>query len=124
MEEDSILDSIKGFLGIQEEDKCFDQDIILHINAMLSTLYQIGVGDEPKRIVDGTESWLDLFSLEEDYLGLIKDYIFIKTRILFDPPSSSFVLNALTEQADEMQWRIHMQAEGEFDNDCNTKSDE
>lgn len=124
MEEDSILNSIKGFLGIQEEDHDFDQDILLHINTMLSTLYQLGVGDETKHIFGEEETWLDLFEENLDYIGLIKDYVFIRTKILFDPPSSSFVLNALQEQADELQWRINIQTEGAFNNDCDTKSNE
>lgn len=124
MEEDSILKSIKGFLGIQEEDNGFDQDILLHINTMLSNLYQLGVGDESKHIFGAEETWTDLFYDNLELIDLIKEYIFLKTKLMFDPPSSSFVLNALAEQADEVQWRIHIQAEGVFDNDCDTKSDE
>lgn len=124
MEEDSILKSIKGFLGIQEEDNGFDQDILLHINTMLSNLYQLGVGDESKHIFGAEETWTDLFYDNLELIDLIKEYIFLKTKLMFDPPSSSFVLNALAEQVDEVQWRIHIQAEGAFDNDCDTKSDE
>lgn len=124
MEEDSIFKSIKGFLGIQEEDNGFDQDILLHINTMLSNLYQLGVGDESKHIFGAEETWTDLFYDNLELIDLIKEYIFLKTKLMFDPPSSSFVLNALAEQADEVQWRIHIQAEGVFDNDCDTKSDE
>lgn len=124
MEEDSILKSIKGFLGIQEEDEDFDQDILLHINTMLSTLYQIGVGDESKHVFGSEETWADLFYDVPELIDLIKEFIFLKTRLLFDPPSSSFVLNALAEQVDEAQWRIHIQAEGAFNNDSDPKSDD
>lgn len=124
MEEDSILKSIKGFLGIQEEDNDFDQDVLLHVNTMLSNLYQIGVGEEPKHIFSDEETWTDLFSNEPELIDLIKEYIFLKTKLLFDPPSSSFVLNALSEQINEVQWRINMQTEGAFNNDSDTKSDD
>ena len=115
MEEDSILNTIKGMLGIEGDDAGFDQEILLNINTVLSYLYQIGVGDEPKHIFGSSETWTDLFDDSPELIDLIKSYIFMKVRLLFDPPSSSFVLNSLSEQIDEIQWRIYTQAEGVFD---------
>lgn len=123
MEEDSILNTIKGMLGIEGDDTGFDQEILLNINTVLSYLYQIGVGLEPKHICGSEETWFDLFDDTPDLIDLIKSYIFMKVRLVFDPPSSSFVLNSLGEQIDEIQWRIYTQAEGVFDG-SDSKPDE
>lgn len=123
MEEDSILNSIKGMLGIQGEDDGFDQEILININTVLSFLYQIGVG-EPKHILGAEETWNDIFQDDSDLIDLIKSYTFLRVRVIFDPPSSSYVLNSYIEQIDELEWRIHIQAEGGFDNDSDTESDE
>lgn len=114
--EQSILISIKGMLGIDKDCDGFDQDIIVFINSVFSTLYQIGF-DAAKnfRIEDETLLWTDILNDDLDLIDLIKNYVYMKVRMLFDPPTSSFVLESLNKQISECEWRIQIQAEGGFD---------
>ena len=112
--DDSILNNLKKMLGMDAEFKAFDQDLIIHINSVFMTLHQLGVG--PKnvfRISGSTETWSSFLadSRSEDDLSAVKDYIYLKLRILFDPPSSSYVLSALESQMKELEWRLNVQAE-------------
>ena len=108
----SILNSIKKLLGIEQDYTHFDQDIILNINSVLMSLTQIGLGPSTGFIITGdTETWTDFLGERID-LESVKTFIYLKVRILFDPPSSSFVLDALERQASEMMWRLNVQIEG------------
>lgn len=102
--QESILQSIKKLLGVYEEDNHFDTDIIFAINTVLGTLYQIGVGDAPVKITGPEETW-DLI-VTDDRLENIKDYVYAKTRLIFDPPTSSAVMEAMKEIARELEFRI------------------
>lgn len=116
--EESILDTIKDSLGIAKEDNDFDQEILMHINAVLSTLFQIGVDfSNESHIIDKDDTWPDIFVDNEDIIDLAKLYIYLKVKVMFDPPSSSFVLDAMNKQAAELEWRIHIESEGGFDKD-------
>lgn len=102
---DSILDSVKAYLGISEDDEAFDQDIIMAINAVLVVLHQFGIGtDEVYTISDNSSTWSDF--LTDDPIGGIREYVGMRVRILFDPPSNNQVMAALKEQIDEFGWRI------------------
>ena len=103
----SILTSIKKLLGIAEEDTSFDQDIIMHINTVFAILAQLGVGPANGfSIEDDSAIW-------EDYLGnatnleLIKSYIYMKVRSMFDPPTSSILADAMNKNISELEWRIN-----------------
>ena len=116
MYEDSILDSTKKVLGIDSECKEFDQEIIMFINSTFSTLYQIGVGSKKgEGIYDNLATWIEFFSDTPDLINLICSYTYGKVRMLFDPPTNSFVLDSLNKQVQELEWRIQIQAEGGFD---------
>lgn len=117
--EDSILVSVKKALDIQKDLTAFDQDILMNINSVFSILYQIGVqsSNDTYRIENSETKWTDLFGDDIVLLDMIKTYTYIKVRILFDPPSNSFVLDSLKTQAQELEWRIHVQAEGGFTDD-------
>lgn len=113
---DSILQSTKKYLGIDTDCDSFDMDVILHINSVFAILYQIGVDSAKNaRIEDPSTKWEDIFSDEEDLLRLIKDYVYLRVRVIFDPPTSSFVLEAINKQIAEYEWRIQIEAEGAFD---------
>ena len=87
----SILTSIKKLLGIVEEYTHFDSDIIIHINTVFSILTQIGVGpSEGFSITDKTKTWTDFISGQTN-IELVKSYVFLKVKIIFDPPLSSVV---------------------------------
>ena len=108
---ESILNSIKKMLGIQADYDHFDQDIIMHINSVFMTLTQIGVG--PSKgfyIEDDTTTWLK-FIPDLDKLQAVKSYIYLKVRLLFDPPTQSSVLEAMNKQIAELEWRLNVAAE-------------
>lgn len=108
---DSILTSIKKLLGIEEDYEHFDADIIMHINSIFSILNQLGVGPpEGFRIKDKTAVWND-FIPDSLTLEFVKSYMHIRVKLLFDPPSSSAVIDANNKVADELTWRIMEAAE-------------
>ena len=110
---ESILTSIKKLLGIGDDDTSFDDDIIMDINTEFMALSQLGVGPfEGFSITDKTTTWSDYLGSDAVNLQGIKTYIYMKVRLVFDPPSSSFVLEAMQRQIDELTWRINIQAEG------------
>jgi hypothetical protein len=109
---DSILISVKKVLGITEEYEHFDQDIIIHINSTLATLTQLGVGPENGfAIADSSASWSD-FTTDLIQQQLVKSYIYLKVKLLFDPPQSSAVLESMNKQIAEFEWRLNVRAEG------------
>lgn len=112
MEEYSILNDVKKMLGISAEYTPFDKDIVPLINTALFTLHQLGIGpDEGFTITeDSGQTWSDLIG-DNKNLSAVRTYVYIKVRIVFDPPSSGFVLDALKEQADELEWRLREQVE-------------
>lgn len=108
---DSILTSVKKIIGIAEEDESFDADIIMHINAVLMTVCQLGVGPSNGFIVTSkNDTWTDFFS-ETRPIEAIKSYIGLKVRLLFDPPTSGSVSDAIKNNISELEWRINVMAE-------------
>lgn len=106
--EDSILRSIKGLLGPDDDYDVFDQDIIIFINAAFSTLTQLGLGPSNGfRITGYDETWQDFLGDASD-LESVKTYIFMKVKMAFDPPTSSFVLSAYQEACKEYEWRLNV----------------
>jgi hypothetical protein len=104
---DSILTSIKNLLGITEEQKDFDNQIIIHINSVLGALTQIGVGpEEGFAIQDDSASWADFIPEEGPKLESVKTYIYAKVRLMFDPPTSSALIENLNKLASELEWRL------------------
>lgn len=103
----SILTSTKKLLGIDEEYTHFDLDVITSINSCLSTLNQLGVGPvEGFSIEDATAEWED-FVGEDSRMNLVRSYVYMKTRVVFDPPTTGFFLTALQEQIKEAEWRLN-----------------
>lgn len=108
---ESILISVKEMLGISSDDEHFDKTIIMHINAVFMTLNQLGVGpDKPVFITDKMDSWEEALGGTDD-IEAVKTYVYLKVRLLFDPPASSFVLDAMNKQATELEWRLNVQIE-------------
>lgn len=109
---ESILTSIKKMLGISEEYTHFDADLIMHINSVFSILKQLGVGpDEGFFIEDKNAYWEDFFSIDDAELQLIKSYIYYKVKLLFDPPTSSTVMESTNNLIKEFEWRLNVSAE-------------
>lgn len=110
--DDSILNSVKKILGIAADYDAFDTDIIIHINTVFSTLNQLGVGPELGFMIeDANATWGD-FLLNDIRLNSVKTYVYLRVRVLFDPPATGFVLTAIQEQIKELEWRISVYREG------------
>ena len=105
---DSILLSVKKMLGIPPEYEQFDPEIIIHINSVFSILTQLGVGsDEGFSVKDSTASWSDYIP-EGKAVEDIKTYVYLKVRLIFDPPQSSAAIEAMKQLASEFEWRINV----------------
>lgn len=112
--DESILNNTKQVLGLDGGYTPFDQDIIMHINGAFSILHQLGVGpDAGFTIDDATPVWSDFVLLtgSEVSLSLVRTYIFLKVRMLFDPPTTSFLLASMKEQIDQYEWRLNVARE-------------
>ena len=110
---DSVLTSIKKLLGIAEEYEHFDADLIMHINSVFSILTQLGVGPSKGFMIeDKNATWKDFISDESKYM-LVKSYMHLKVKLLFDPPLSSAVLECYKTQISEYEWRLNVAAENE-----------
>ena len=107
----SVLNETKKLLGLPTTTDDFNQDIIVGINATLVSLKQLGVIEADFSIVEDDEtSWTDIFT-DRDDLTLIKSYIYQKVRLFFDPPTNSFLVDAITRQIDELEWRLREENE-------------
>ena len=108
---ESILTSIKKLLGIAEEDTNFDQDLIMHINSVFMILTQLGVGPSKGfSIKDENDVWSDYIP-EQSSLEAVKSYVYMKVRLMFDPPLSSAVADAINRNISELEWRLNVGAE-------------
>lgn len=104
---ESILTSIKKLLGIAEEYEHFDSDLIMHINSVFSILTQLGVGPENGfMITDKSAVWED-FIPNSGKLQIVKSYMHLKVKLLFDPPLGSAVIEAMNRQISEFEWRLN-----------------
>lgn len=108
---DSILNSVKAMLGIDKDYDPFDNELIMHINSVFMVLHQLGVGPiSPFEITGSSEEWSD-FLVDGKKRGLVKSYMFLKVRQLFDPPTSGGVLEAIDRQIREFEWRLNVEVE-------------
>lgn len=109
--EQSILTSTKNVLGLAADYTVFDLAIITHINGALSIAEQAGVGlTTVFMIEDDSVAWGDL-DLDPKQLSILKNYIYLKVRFLFDPPTTSFTQDAMAKQIEEMEYRMNINTE-------------
>lgn len=109
----SILNTIKTMLNIPIDGTyaVFDNDIITHINSAFMTLKQLGVGPQVGfNIDDHTANWSDF--IDESRYNEVKTYVYLRVRLLFDPPGTSFLVTAIQDQIKELEWRISTEREG------------
>ena len=108
---DSILLTVRKLIGPNSDYDVFDDDLIVHINSFFEVLTQCGVGPENGfRITGPTEKWSD-FTTDGHEFDMVKQYITLRTRLAFDPPASSFAMDAMKKIVDEMEWRMYIRAE-------------
>ena len=108
---ESILTSFKKLLGIPEDYEHYDADIIMHINSVFMILNQLGVGPSNGfSITDKTAVWNNFIS-DNNNLEAVKSYVYMKVRLLFDPPLSSAVMECMNRMISELEWRLNSEAE-------------
>jgi hypothetical protein len=97
-------------LGFDWDYTAFDLDIMTHINSVFFTLQQLGVGQPNFSIEDNTKTWAEFEA--GDNIAAVKSYMYLKVRIIFDPPANSFTQEAMNKQATEYEWRLNAYTEG------------
>lgn len=108
---DSILDVTKKILGLPPEQTAFDLEIITHINSMFTVLEQLGIGKTGGFfITDNTALWSEF--IEGEAINAVKSYMGLRVRLLFDPPATGPAIDAMTKQAEMLEWRLHTLMEG------------
>lgn len=108
----SILTSIKKLLGIDENYTHFDADIVMHINSVFSILTQMGVGPANGFSISGKdETWSAFITDKPNIFSLVKSYVYMKVRLLFDPPLSSAAIESINRQISEFEWRLFVAAD-------------
>jgi hypothetical protein len=108
---DSILQSIKKLLGLDITYTDFDQDIIIHINSVFIVLNQLGVGPDSGYKITGAYNVWSEFTDDDLIFESVKSYIYLKVRIMFDPPQNSSLMQAMQQQISEFEWRLNVSAE-------------
>lgn len=113
---DSILMSVKRMLNVDPEEQAFDMEIGTHINGVFMTLWQLGIGpDDGFSVRDADTQWTD-FSNDKTLVETLKEYVYLKVRMIFDPPASSIVADAYNSRISELEWRLNIQAEKSWKN--------
>lgn len=107
MTDGSILNETKQVLGLGADYTPFDQSIILHINSIFGVLHQLGVGPEDQFfIIDETSKW-ESFVGDTNKINMVKTYMYLRVRLLFDPPTTSFAIKAMEDQIREFEYRLN-----------------
>ena len=104
---ESILLNVKKLLGLEEDYTVFDTDVLTHINSAFSTLNQLGLGPQDGFFITGPENTWDEFLGADIKLNSVKSYVYLKVRLLFDPPTTSFGINAFEKVVEELEWRLN-----------------
>ena len=108
---DSILAGTKKILGLDANYTAFDHDVITHINTALSAAGQLGIGPGGGFMITDDSSTWDEFIGDNKFYNIVKSYVYLRVRMLFDPPNTSFHNKALEDQLRELEWRISVQRE-------------
>jgi hypothetical protein len=109
--EQSILTSTKKILGIAGDYTAFDLDILTYINSAFSTLNQLGIGPEAGFMIEDAAPTWDSFIGTDSRLNSVKNYVYLSVRLIFDPPATSFAIEALNQQKKELEWRLNVYRE-------------
>ena len=105
---ESILTSIKKLLGIDEGYDIFDSDLIFHINSVLMILTQMGIGPAKGFLIEGEDAeWSDFID-DSTEIEAVKSYVYMKVKLIFDPPQSSAVIESMKQLINELEWRLNV----------------
>ena len=110
---DSILNTIKKLLGLPNEYQAFDEDIKIHINSVFATLAQMGVcpSEDGFEITGSDEKWSD-FTEDDKLINNVRSYMYLKVRLLFDPPANGVLVDSINRQISELEYRLYTQRGG------------
>lgn len=108
---DSILTSTKKILGFEEDDSGYDLDILTHINTAFDTLEQLGIGPDGGFSIENSDPTWDEYLQGDPRLNSVRTYVFLRVRFLFDPPTTSFHLQAMQDQIKQFEWRLNVRRE-------------
>ncbi len=109
---ESILDSVKKVIGFDPSYTVFDLDVLMHINSVFSDLSDLGIGPTGGySITDSTSQW-SAFIGSDETLNRVKTYMFLRVKMIFDPPISGFAIDAMNKQIEQLEWRISVKREG------------
>lgn len=109
--EDSILLSVKSAAGLNDEDSAFDDELILHINSVFMKLRQLGVGPDIPFIIEDDGAVWEEFTTDSNILPMVKSYVTLSVRLLFDPPTSGQLMTSMQEIIAEYEWRLNFEAD-------------
>lgn len=107
----SVLKTVKSALGVGTDYAPFDAELIVHINSVFSTLHQLGVGPETPYMIFGESNQWSEFIQDNDAIHSVKTYVYARVRLIFDPPTTSFAINAFENLCKELEWRLRVQGE-------------
>lgn len=108
---ESILNSTKKAMGIQEDYTHFDPELIMHINSTFSTLHQLGVGPEEAFMINDANTLWETFTNDEAVINSVKTYMFLKVKLVFDSPPTSHARTSFEKMAEELEWRLNVASE-------------
>lgn len=112
---DSILNTVKASIGIVEDYTAFDDTLIMHINSVFMVLRQMGVGPvEGFKIENKGATWSEFIPSENYLYEGVKTYVCSKVRLMFDPPSSGSLMEALKQTISEFEWRVYWESDLSF----------
>lgn len=105
---DSILHTTKKALGIDADYDAFDHEIIMHINSAFATMTQLGIGPKDGFMIeDANALWTDFIG-NRPVANSVKSLMYLKVRLIWDPPATSFVLTSIENQIRELEWRLNV----------------
>lgn len=108
----SILDSTKKALGVPADYTAFDPELIMHVNSVFADLQQLAVGPSTTYAIEDKNNMWSEFIGDKTDLNAVKSYMYLRVRLLWDPPATSFHIASLERQAEEAAWRLNIHAEG------------
>ena len=111
--DESILNSVKKVLNVPADYSAFDQDIIMHVNSAFSTLHQLGLGPVLGFEIEDDEPTWAAFTQGDPRLNSVRTYVYLKVRLVFDPPTLSFVQESMQRQIGELEWRLNVVREND-----------
>lgn len=102
----SILNDVKKYVGIDRFYDVFDSDMYMNINAAFAAVQQLGAGpNKPFTLSSQETTWSD-FSTDEVVISFVRQIIYLRVKRVFDPPTTSFVIQMQSEQLSELEWRL------------------